>query len=59
MQFFREQQYAKRVREANKKGYTYQPELYKDKFNSKTKVTQRQKLPRPIGAVNASSTEVY
>jgi hypothetical protein len=46
----------KNVKKAKKKGHTFLPELYKDKFDSKTGDAKRQKLPRPISAVDISST---
>lgn len=33
MQLIGDPQYVKQVKKANKKGYTYLPELYKDKFD--------------------------
>ena len=48
MQLFGEPEYVKHVKKANKKGYTYQPELYKDRFDGQAGGVKRQELPRPI-----------
>ena len=48
MQLFGEPEYVKQVKKANKKGYTYQPELYKDRFDGQAGGVKRQKLPRSI-----------
>jgi hypothetical protein len=48
MQLIGDPQYVKQVKKANKKGYTYLPELYKDKFDGQAGGAKRQKLPRPI-----------
>jgi hypothetical protein len=55
MQFFGEPEYVTRVKQANIKGYTYEPELYKDKFDSQTKSVERQKLPRPKSPLISAS----
>jgi hypothetical protein len=56
VKFFGEQPYIKNVKHAKKKRQTFLPELYKDKFDSKTGDAKRQKLPRPISPVDTSST---
>ena len=48
MLLLREPEYVKHVKQANTRGFTYQPELYKDKFDGLTGCVKRQKLPRPI-----------
>jgi hypothetical protein len=56
MQLLGEPEYVKQVKKAHKKGYTYQPELYKDRFDSQAGGVKRQKLPRPKSPVFSPSS---
>jgi hypothetical protein len=56
MQLLGEPEYVKQVKKAHKKGYTYQPELYKDRFDGQAGGVKRQKLPRPKSPVFSPSS---